>query len=61
MVILIGWIGRVIAGAWMVVAGALGFAARSVGRSARDIEPHHRRDGVGLLTLGVAIVLAGGL
>jgi S-DNA-T family DNA segregation ATPase FtsK/SpoIIIE len=61
VVILIGWIGRVIAGAWMVVAGALGFAVRSVGRGARDIEPHHRRDGVGLLTLGVAIVLAGGL
>ena len=59
--ILIGWIGRVISGAWMVVAGALGFAVRSVGRGARDLEPHHRRDGVGLLTLGVAIVLAGGL
>ena len=61
MVILIGWIGRVIAGAWMVVAGALGFAVRSVGRGARDLEPHHRRDGLGLLTLGVAIVLAGSL
>ena len=61
MVILIGWIGRVIAGAWTVVAGGLGFAVRSVGRGARDIEPHHRRDGAGLLTLGVAIVLAGGL
>ena len=45
----------------MALAGALGFAVRSVGRGARDIEPHHRRDGVGLLTLGVAIVLAGGL
>ena len=61
VVILIGWIGRVIAGAWMVVAGAVGFAVRSVGRGARDLEPHHRRDGLGLLTLGVAIVLAGGL
>ena len=61
VVILIGWIGRVMAGAWMVVAGALGFAVRSVGRGARDIEPDHRRDGLGLLTVGVAIVLAGGL
>ncbi len=59
--ILIGWIGRALQGAWMVVAGALGFAVRSVGRGARDLEPHHRRDGVGLITLGVAIVLAGGL
>jgi DNA segregation ATPase FtsK/SpoIIIE, S-DNA-T family len=60
-VILIGWIGRVLQGAWMALAGAVGWVARSVGRGAREIEPHHRRDGVGLLTLGVAIVLAGGL
>jgi DNA segregation ATPase FtsK/SpoIIIE, S-DNA-T family len=60
-VILIGWIGRALAAAWMVAAGALGFAVRSVGRGARDLDPHHRRDGLGLLTLGVAIVLAGGL
>jgi len=60
-VILIGWIGRALAAAWMVVAGALGFAVRSVGRGARDLDPHHRRDGLGLLTLGVAIVLAAGL
>src|SRR5580700_1259885 len=61
VVILIGWIGRVLQGAWMALAGAVGWVARSIGRGARDIEPHHRRDGVGLLTLGVAIVLAGGL
>jgi DNA segregation ATPase FtsK/SpoIIIE, S-DNA-T family len=60
-VILIGWVGRVLQGAWMAVAGAVGWVARSVGRGARDIEPHHRRDGVGLLTLGVAVVLSGGL
>ncbi len=45
----------------MAVAGSVGFAARAVGRGARDLEPHHRRDGLGLLTLGLAIVLAGGL
>jgi S-DNA-T family DNA segregation ATPase FtsK/SpoIIIE len=60
-VILIGWIGRTLAAAWMVVAGALGFAVRAVGRGARDLDPHHRRDGAGLLTLGVAIVLAASL
>ncbi|HEV2252308.1 MAG TPA: DNA translocase FtsK 4TM domain-containing protein, partial [Streptosporangiaceae bacterium] len=59
--ILIGWIGRVLQGAWMALAGSVGWVARSIGRGARDIEPHHRRDGMGLLTLGVAIVLAGGL
>ena len=61
MVILIGWIGRTIAAAWMLAAGAVGFAARAVGRGARDLDPHHRRDGLGLLTLGVAIVLAASL
>jgi S-DNA-T family DNA segregation ATPase FtsK/SpoIIIE len=60
-VILIGWIGRTLAGAWMVLAGSVGFAARAVGRGARDLDPHHRRDGVGLLTLGVAIVLGASL
>jgi S-DNA-T family DNA segregation ATPase FtsK/SpoIIIE len=45
----------------MLVARAVGSAARSIGRGARDLDPHHRRDGVGLLTLGVAIVLAAAL
>ena len=61
VVILIQWTGRAIAAAWMVVAGALGFAVRAIGRGARDLDPHHRRDGLGLLTLGVAIVLGAGL
>jgi S-DNA-T family DNA segregation ATPase FtsK/SpoIIIE len=61
VVILIGWIGRTLAGAWMVLAGSVGFAARAVGRGARDLDPHHRRDGIGLLTLGVAIVLGASL
>ena len=61
VVILIGWTGRTIAAAWMVAAGAVGWAARAIGRGARDLDPHHRRDGVGLLTLGVAIVLAASL
>jgi DNA segregation ATPase FtsK/SpoIIIE, S-DNA-T family len=60
-VILVSWTGKMIAAAWMLVAGAVGFAARAVGRGARDLDPHHRRDGVGLLTLGAAIVLAAGL
>jgi hypothetical protein len=58
ILILIGWVGHALAAAWMVVAGTLGFAARRIGHSARDLEPEHRRDGVGLLWLGIAIVLA---
>src|SRR5215471_21233999 len=57
-VILFGWIGRVIAAAWMVVAHAAGSAARALGRSAADLDPMHRRDGVGLAFLGAALVVA---
>ena len=59
--ILVGWVARAIAGAWMVVAGGFGFLVRSIGRGARDLEPHHRRDGLGLLIFGAAIVLAASL
>ncbi|HTX27778.1 MAG TPA: DNA translocase FtsK [Streptosporangiaceae bacterium] len=45
----------------MVAAGSLGWVVRSFGRGARELDPHHRRDGLGLLTLGLAIVLAAGL
>jgi DNA segregation ATPase FtsK/SpoIIIE, S-DNA-T family len=57
ILILIHWIGHALAAAWMVGAGTVGWAARGFGRSARDLEPEHRRDGVGLLWLGIAIVL----
>ena len=60
-VILAGWVGRAMVGAWLIVAGGVGFAVRAIGKGARDLDPHHRRDGLGLLTLGVAIVLAASL
>ena len=56
--ILFGWIARALAAAWMVVAHAVGFAARGLGRSAADLDPMHRRDGVGLTFLGLALVVA---
>jgi S-DNA-T family DNA segregation ATPase FtsK/SpoIIIE len=37
------------------VVGAL---VRSIGHSARDLEPEHRRDGVGLFLIGLAVVVA---
>jgi S-DNA-T family DNA segregation ATPase FtsK/SpoIIIE len=58
IVILVQWIGHAVAAAWMVVAGLAGFTARRFGHNARDLDPDHRRDGVGLLWLAVAIVLA---
>ncbi len=56
--ILIQWIGHALAAAWMVVAGTAGFTARRFGNGARDLDPEHRRDGVGLLWLAIGIVLA---
>ncbi|MFV0494437.1 DNA translocase FtsK 4TM domain-containing protein [Mycobacterium sp.] len=44
---------------WMMAARATGSAARSIGR-ARHIESGHRRDGIALLLLGVAVVIAAG-
>lgn len=42
---------------WLMLAKGAGSTARSVGR-ARDIEPGHRRDGLALALLGVAVVVA---
>ena len=56
--IFIGWVARAVSGVWMLLAHAAGAGARALGRSARDLDPLHRRDGVGLAFLGAAIVLA---
>ncbi|HEV7419865.1 MAG TPA: DNA translocase FtsK [Mycobacterium sp.] len=50
-------IGRGARAGWMVLAKGAGTTARSVGR-ARDLEPGHRRDGIALGLLGIAVVLA---
>ncbi|BFU42955.1 DNA translocase FtsK 4TM domain-containing protein [Krasilnikovia sp. MM14-A1004] len=53
-------VGRGLAALWMGVAHGVGWAARGVGRqaaTARDIDPEHRRDGAGLLLLGLAILV----
>ncbi len=42
----------------MVVAHAAGFGARRFGSSARDLDPLHQRDGVGLGFLAAAFVVA---
>jgi S-DNA-T family DNA segregation ATPase FtsK/SpoIIIE len=44
---------------WLGVAGMVGAVARSVGHSARDLEPEQRRDGVGFGVLALGIVAAG--
>jgi S-DNA-T family DNA segregation ATPase FtsK/SpoIIIE len=58
IMILFGWLFSALAGVWMLVAHGTGSAARALGRSARDLDPLHRRDGVGLAFLGAAIIVA---
>jgi S-DNA-T family DNA segregation ATPase FtsK/SpoIIIE len=50
--------GRGIAAIWLGVAHAIGALVRSVGGVARDLDPEHRRDGVGLTFVGLALIVA---
>ncbi|MDI2132397.1 FtsK/SpoIIIE family DNA translocase [Yinghuangia seranimata] len=51
---------RLVRGIWLGLAHGLGGVLRSIGHGARGLDPAHRRDGVGLALLGVAIVVAAG-
>ena len=49
--------GRAVRATWLMLAQGTGSTARSVGR-AREIDPGHRRDGIALAMLGIAVVIA---
>ncbi|MDX6300865.1 MAG: segregation ATPase FtsK/SpoIIIE, family [Nocardioidaceae bacterium] len=51
-------LGRGLRALWLGVAHLLGAAVRKIGRTARDLEPEHRRDGAGLFLIGLAVVVA---
>jgi DNA segregation ATPase FtsK/SpoIIIE, S-DNA-T family len=50
-------VGRGVRAGWLMIAKGAGSTARSVGR-ARDLDPGHRRDGLALALLGLAVVVA---
>src|SRR3954454_5842149 len=50
-------VGRGVRAGWLMLAKGAGSTARSVGR-ARDLEAGHRRDGIALALLGIAVVIA---
>ncbi len=56
--ILLSWLVAALGGIWMALAHTLGSAARGYGQHARDLDPAHRRDGLGLVALCGAIVSA---
>src|ERR1700722_9464244 len=49
--------GRAVRATWLMLAKGTGSTARSMGR-AREIDPGHRRDGIALALLGLAVVIA---
>jgi S-DNA-T family DNA segregation ATPase FtsK/SpoIIIE len=56
--VLTAWLFRAIGMAWLLVAGIVGGIVRRFGRNARELHPDHKRDGLGLVFLGLAIVFA---
>jgi S-DNA-T family DNA segregation ATPase FtsK/SpoIIIE len=58
LIVLTAWLFRAIAMAWVLVAGLVGGIVRRFGRNARELHPDHKRDGLGLVFLGLAIVFA---
>ena len=51
-------IGRMFRACWLGIAHVAGGIARRVGNSARELDPAHRRDGLGLALLGLATIVA---
>src|SRR3954468_5534634 len=50
--------GIALRGLWLGLAHVVGGSVRAFGRSARDLDPAHRRDGIGLAVIGLAVVTA---
>ncbi|MFJ8309696.1 MULTISPECIES: DNA translocase FtsK [unclassified Streptomyces] len=46
--------------AWLGAAHAVGALFRGIGRGAKGLDPAHRKDGVALLLLGLALIVAAG-
>ncbi len=49
---------RAVAAVWLAVAHGIGAVARGIGHGARDLEPEHRRDGVGLFIFALSVISA---
>ncbi|WP_460839955.1 FtsK/SpoIIIE family DNA translocase [Nocardioides marmoraquaticus] len=51
-------VGRAVFAAWLGLAHAVGGGVRRIGHTAAELEPEQRRDGAGLLLIGLAVVVA---
>ncbi|MFF7557083.1 DNA translocase FtsK [Streptomyces olivaceus] len=55
-----GGVFRVVRALWLGLAHGVGAVFRGVGQGAKNLDPAHRKDGVALLLLGVALIVAAG-
>ena len=53
-----GGVTAVVGAIWLGIGHVLGGVVRRVGHGARDLDPAHRRDGLGLALVGLAILVA---
>lgn len=53
-----GALWQVVSAIWLGIAHGLGALARGIGHTAQELDPAHRRDGVGLFLVGGAFVVA---
>jgi S-DNA-T family DNA segregation ATPase FtsK/SpoIIIE len=51
---------RLVRALWLGLAHAVGAMLRGIGRGAKGLDPAHRKDGLALLLLGVALIVAAG-
>ncbi|MEV7468955.1 DNA translocase FtsK [Streptomyces kronopolitis] len=55
-----GGVYRLARACWLGLAHTIGAMFRGMGRGAKNLDPAHRKDGLALLLLGLALVIAGG-
>ncbi|OEJ97886.1 DNA translocase FtsK [Streptomyces thermolilacinus] len=51
---------RIVRALWLGLAHAVGALFRGIGRGAKGLDPAHRKDGLALLLIGLALVVAAG-
>ncbi|MDX2523065.1 FtsK/SpoIIIE family DNA translocase [Streptomyces europaeiscabiei] len=55
-----GGVYRLVRAIWLGAAHAVGAVFRGIGQGAKGLDPAHRKDGVGLLLLALALIVAAG-
>ena len=51
---------RLVRALWLGLAHAVGAVFRGIGQGAKNLDPAHRKDGLALLLLGIALIVAAG-